>query len=254
MFRLDGKHAFVTGAGSGIGEATAHALAAAGARVFVADREAGSARRVAEGIRRDGGQAEFLAVDVTDEAGCASAAAHVEETGGLDILVNNAGVGSVGTIVQASGADMDRLYAVNVRGVFNMSKAFITGMLARRRGSIVNIASIGGIVGIRDRLAYCTTKFAVVGFTKSMALDHALDGVRVNCVCPARVETPFVSARIKEYPDPEAAYREMTATQPVGRMGRPEEIAAAVLYLSSDQASFITGSALIIDGGWSAGR
>ena len=127
-------------------------------------------------------------------------------------------------------------------------------MLARRKGSIVNIASIGGIVGIRDRLAYCTTKFAVVGLTKSMALDHAIDGVRVNCICPARVETPFVSARLKEYPDPDAAYREMTATQPVGRMGRPDEIASAVLYLASDEATFITGSALIIDGGWSAGR
>jgi 2-keto-3-deoxy-L-fuconate dehydrogenase len=251
MFRLDGKTAFVTGAGSGIGEATATALAAAGAKVFVADRDAVGGERVADAIRGSGGRAEYYAFDVTDEAACARAVDHV---GDLDVLVNNAGVGHVGTILQAAGSDLDRLYAVNVRGLFNVSKAFIVGMLARRKGSIVNIASIGGIVGIRDRLAYCTTKFAVVGLTKSMALDHAIDGVRVNCICPARVETPFVSARIKEYPDPEAAYREMTASQPVGRMGRPEEIAAAVLYLSSDEATFITGSALIIDGGWSAGR
>jgi 2-keto-3-deoxy-L-fuconate dehydrogenase len=251
MFRLDGKTAFVTGAGSGIGEATAHALAAAGARVFVADRDAAGGQRVTSAIRETGGSAEYYSFDVTDEAACAAAASHV---GDLDVLVNNAGVGHVGTILQAAGSDLDRLYAVNVRGVFNVSKAFITGMLARRKGSIVNIASIGGIVGIRDRLAYCTTKFAVVGLTKSMALDHAIDGVRVNCICPARVETPFVSARLKEYPDPEAAYREMTATQPVGRMGRPDEIAAAVLYLASDETTFITGSALIIDGGWSAGR
>jgi NAD(P)-dependent dehydrogenase (short-subunit alcohol dehydrogenase family) len=254
MFRLDGKTAFITGAGSGIGEATAHVLSAAGARVFVADRDEAGGERVATALRDGGGHAEYYPLDVTDEDACAEAAAHADRQGGLDILVNNAGVGHVGTIVQAAGSDLDRLYAVNVRGVFNVSKAFIGGMLARRKGSIVNIASIGGIVGIRDRLAYCTTKFAVVGLTKSMALDHALDGVRVNCVCPARVETPFVSARIKEYPDPEAAYREMTASQPVGRMGRPEEIAAAVLYLSSDEATFITGSALIIDGGWSAGR
>lgn len=254
MFRLEGKHAFVTGAGSGIGEATAQALAAAGAFVFVGDRDAVGGQRVAESIRRDGGQAEFRAIDVVDEAECAEAAAHVEARAPLDILVNNAGVGHVGTVLQTTGADMDRLYGVNVRGVFNVSKAFIGAMLARRKGSIVNIASIGGIVGIRDRLAYCTTKFAVVGLTKSMALDHALDGVRVNCICPARVETPFVSARLKEYPDPEAAYRDMTASQPVGRMGRPDEIAAAVLYLASDEATFITGSALIIDGGWSAGR
>jgi 2-keto-3-deoxy-L-fuconate dehydrogenase len=254
MFRLDGKTAFVTGAGSGIGEATAHALAAAGAMVFVADRDEAGGVRVTNAIRTAGGHAEYYRLDVTDESACASASEHVTLHGDLDILVNNAGVGHVGTILQAAGADLDRLYGVNVRGVFNVSKAFIGGMLARRRGSIVNIASIGGIVGIRDRLAYCTTKFAVVGLTKSMALDHAIDGVRVNCICPARVETPFVSARIKEYPDPEAAYREMTTSQPVGRMGRPEEIAAAVVYLASDEATFITGSALIIDGGWSAGR
>ena len=251
MFRLDGKTAFVTGAGSGIGESTARALAGAGARVVVADRDAAGGQRVTGAIRDSGGAAEFYSFDVTDEAACAAAAAHV---GNVDVLVNNAGVGHVGTILQAAGTDLDRLYSVNVRGVFNVSKAFIGGMLARRKGSIVNIASIGGIVGIRDRLAYCTTKFAVVGLTKSMALDHASDGVRVNCICPARVETPFVSARLKEYPDPDAAYREMTATQPVGRMGRPDEIASAVLYLASDEATFITGSALIIDGGWSAGR
>jgi NAD(P)-dependent dehydrogenase (short-subunit alcohol dehydrogenase family) len=249
MFRLDGKTAFVTGAGSGIGEATAHALAGAGAKVFVADRDAAGGQRVAQAIGAN--RAQYHPLDVTDEAACVAAAARV---GDVDILVNNAGVGHVGTILQAAGSDLDRLYAVNVRGVSNVSKAFIGGMLERRKGSIVNIASIGGIVGIRDRLAYCTTKFAVVGLTKSMALDHALDGVRVNCICPARVETPFVSARLKEYPDPEAAYREMTQTQPVGRMGRPDEIAAAVLYLASDEATFITGSALIIDGGWSAGR
>lgn len=254
MFRLDGKTAFVTGAGSGIGEATAGALAAAGAMVFVADRDEPGGQRVAAAIRNAGGRAEFYPFDVTDEGACTEAAEHVARQGHPDILVNNAGVGHVGTILQAAGTDLDRLYAVNVRGVFNVSKAFIGGMLERRKGSIVNIASIGGMVGIRDRLAYCTTKFAVVGLTKSMALDHAIDGVRVNCICPARVETPFVSARIKEYPDPEAAYREMTASQPVGRMGRPEEIAAAVLYLSSDEAAFITGSALVIDGGWSAGR
>jgi NAD(P)-dependent dehydrogenase (short-subunit alcohol dehydrogenase family) len=125
-------------------------------------------------------------------------------------------------------------------------------MLERRSGAIVNMASVGGLLGIKDRLAYCTTKFAVVGLTKSMALDHADAGVRVNCICPARVETPWVAARIKEYPDPEKAYREMAATQSVGRMGRPEEIAAAALYLASDEAAFVTGSALVIDGGWKA--
>jgi NAD(P)-dependent dehydrogenase (short-subunit alcohol dehydrogenase family) len=116
------------------------------------------------------------------------------------------------------------------------------------------MASIGGIVGVRDRLAYCMSKFAVVGITKAMALDHATDGIRVNCICPGRVETPFVQARLAEYPDPKKAYAEMSATQAVGRMGRPDEIAAAALYLASDEAAFVTGSALIIDGGFSAGK
>ena len=142
---------------------------------------------------------------------------------------------------------------MNVRGVFNVTKAFIGEMLARGAGVIVNIASIGGVVGIPDRLAYCTTKSAAVGLTKSLAIDHATQGIRVNCVCPGRVETPFVTARLREYSDPEEAYREMASSQAIGRMGKPEAIAATVLYLVSDEAAFITGTALIIDGGWSAG-
>jgi 2-keto-3-deoxy-L-fuconate dehydrogenase len=122
--------------------------------------------------------------------------------------------------------DLDRQYAVNVRGIFNVTKAFIGEMLAHGAGSIVNIASIGGVLATRDRIAYCTTKFAVVGLTKSLAVDHARQGIRVNCVCPGRVETPFVKARLGEYPDPEAAYREMASSQAIGRMGKPEEIAA----------------------------
>lgn len=256
MFSLAGKRALVTGGGSGIGEATARTLARAGAFVYVVDRDGRAAERVAADILAGGsGDALGLTLDVTDEAAVNALAADVAARhGGLDVLVNNAGVGHVGTIEQTTTADLDRLYAVNVRGVFAMSRAFLPAMLARSAGSIVNLASIGGIVGIRDRLAYCTTKFAVVGLTKSMALDHARQGIRVNCVCPGRVETPFVSARLKEYADPEAAYREMSATQAVGRMGTPEEIAAAILYLASDEARFITGSALIIDGGWSAGK
>jgi len=172
----------------------------------------------------------------------------------LDVLVNNAGIGHVGTILQTTGADLDRMYSVNVRGLFNVTRAFIGDMVKRKSGNVINLASIGGVVGVRDRLAYCTTKFAVVGFTKSMALDHALDGIRVNCICPGRVETPFVSARLKEYPDPEKAYKEMASTQAIGRMAKPEEIAAAALYLASDDSAFVTGTDFIIDGGWSAGK
>lgn len=251
MFRLDGKAALVTGAGSGIGEAIAHTLAGAGATVFVTDHNTEAGARVTDAILARGGRAEFLALDVTSETDCARAAETVAaRRGALDILVNNAGIGHVGTIVTTSGDDLDRLYRVNVRGVFNVTKAFIGQMLARRAGVIANTASVAGVVPIRDRLAYATTKAAIVEMTRCIAIDHASDGLRVNCVCPGRVETPFVSARIREYPDPEAAYREMTATQALGRMGRPEEIAAAILYLVSDEAAFVTGSALIIDGGW----
>jgi NAD(P)-dependent dehydrogenase (short-subunit alcohol dehydrogenase family) len=138
--------------------------------------------------------------------------------------------------------------------VFNVTRAFLPSMLARRQGNVISLASIGGLVGVRDRLAYCTTKFAVVGFTKSLALDHALDGIRANCICPGRVETPFVSARLAEYPDPAQARRDMESTQAVHRMGRPDEIAAAALYLASAESAFVTGTAFVIDGGWSAGK
>jgi NAD(P)-dependent dehydrogenase (short-subunit alcohol dehydrogenase family) len=127
-------------------------------------------------------------------------------------------------------------------------------MLARQRGNIINMASIGGVLGVYDRVAYCTSKFAVVGMTKSMALDHARQGVRINCICPGRVHTPFVDKNLKNYPDPEKAFRDMSNTQPMGRMGTPEEIAAAAHYLASDESSFVTGTGFVIDGGFSAGK
>jgi NAD(P)-dependent dehydrogenase (short-subunit alcohol dehydrogenase family) len=253
MFSLAGKTALVTGAGSGIGAAIAHAFARAGALVVVTDRDAESGSKTTREIIASGTRAEFAPLDVTDESAC-DAVAQSPLGRDVSILVNNAGIGHVGTILQTTGQDLDRLWAVNVRGVFNLCKAFVPGMLQRRGGSIVNIASVGGVVGIRDRVAYCTTKFAVVGLTKCLALDHATEGIRANAICPGRVATPFVEARLKEYPDPEKAYREMSASQAVGRMGRPEEIAAAALYLASDEAAFVTGSCLMTDGGWSAGK
>jgi len=255
MPSLAGKIALVTGAGSGIGAAIAERFALAGARVVVTDLDEALASSTERRLKALKGAAESLRLDVTSEEDARRVAGVVHARHQqLDILVNNAGIGHVGTMLQASGEDLDRLYAVNVRGVFNVTKSFLPAMVARRAGVIVNIASIAGIVGLRDRFAYCTTKFAVVGLTKSLALDYALEGVRVNCICPGRVETPFVTARLREYPDPEQAYREMAASQAVGRMGRPEEIAAAAEYLASDDAAFITGSALIIDGGLSAGK
>ena len=255
MFSLENKNCLVTGAASGIGAAIAQTFARAKGFVYVTDRDEKGGHQTVSRIHADGGKAEFLTLDVSSEQSCAQLKAKIDsEQREINILVNNAGIGHVGTMLQTTGADLDRLFAVNVRGVFNVSKAFLSDMIARKQGVIINLASIGGVVGIRDRLAYCTTKFAVVGLTKSMALDHATDGIRVNCICPGRVETPFVAARLKEYPDPAKAYREMAATQALGRMGKPEEIAAAALYLASDEAAFITGTAFLIDGGWSAGK
>ena len=254
MFRLDQKITLVTGAGSGIGAAIAQTFAQAGAMVLVADRDQPAGQKTVDTIKAAGGQADFALLDIAREDDCQRVAGEVlQKYGRLEVLVNNAGIGHVGTILQTEGKDLDRLYAVNVRGAFNLCKAFLPSMLERKAGNIINLASIGGVVGIKDRLAYCTTKFAMVGLTKCLALDHAKDGVRVNCICPGRVETPFVSARLKEYPDPEQAYREMASTQAIGRMGRPEEIAAAALYLASDEAAFVTGTAHLTDGGWSAG-
>jgi NAD(P)-dependent dehydrogenase (short-subunit alcohol dehydrogenase family) len=252
LFRLDGKTAFVTGAGSGIGEATARIFARAGAFVYVADRDEQGGQRVASEI---GENAQFVPLDVTDEAAYQTVANQVlAERGRLDVLANVAGIGHVGTILECTADDLDRVCAVNVHGVFLGCKLFLPSMIERGSGSIVNLASIGGVTGVRDRFAYVTSKFAVVGITKAMAIDHAHQGVRINCICPARVETPFVQARLAEYPDPVAARKDMESTQPVGRMGRPDEIAAAALYLASDEASFVTGESLVIDGGWNAGR
>lgn len=255
FFSLVDKVCLVTGAASGIGEAIAERFSRAGAQVYVADRNAEGARATADRFQTAGGKAHPVTLDVSDYDACRALAATIQQahSGGLDVLVNNAGIGTVGTILETEPETLDQLHAVNVRGVFNMSKSFISPMLDRGRGCIVNMASIGGIVAVRDRVAYCATKFAVVGLTKCMALDHAASGVRINCVCPARVRTPFVDARLKEYADPEEAFRQMSASQPVGRMADPAEIAAVVHYLASDESAFMTGSGVIIDGGLSAG-
>jgi len=246
VFNLKNKTALVTGGASGIGAAIADTFTQAGATVWIADRNETDGRAVA---KRIGGT--FISLDVASETDCAQAA---QTVGTLDVLANVAGIGHVGTLLNTSSVDLDKLYAVNVRGVFNCCKAFAPAMLERKSGSVINMASIGGIVAVRERLAYTTTKFAVVGLTKALALDHSHTGVRFNCICPGRVETPFVLARLAEYPDPQAAYRDMASTQLNGRMARPEEVAAAALYLAADESAMVTGSSLMLDGGWSAGK
>jgi NAD(P)-dependent dehydrogenase (short-subunit alcohol dehydrogenase family) len=246
VFSLANKTALVTGAASGIGAALAETFAQAGAGVWIADQNEKEGRAQAERI---GGQ--FITLDVASEAACQQAA---QSIGAMDILANVAGIGHVGSLVNTTAADLDKLYAVNVRGIFNCCKAFVPAMLERKSGSVINMASIAGVIAVRDRLAYTTSKFAVVGMTKALALDHSHTGVRFNCICPGRVETPFVLVRLKEYPDPQAAYRDMASTQLNGRMAKPEEVAAAALYLAADESAMVTGSTLMLDGGWSAGK
>lgn len=255
MFSLKDKVAMVTGSGSGIGAATAEKLAEAGAFVYVADRDEAGGAATAKRIADRGGKAEFAKLDVTDERGCGELIASIlSRHGKLDVLVNNAGIGKVGTILQTSSEDLERLWAVNVKGMFFLCKAALPGMIERRRGSIINIGSIASAIGMFDRFAYVTTKHAVAGMTKAMALDHGLSGVRINCVCPGRVETPFVQQRMREYPEPEKFMAEMSAPHALKRMAQPDEIAAAVVYLASDEAAFVTGSEFIIDGGYTAGK
>ena len=251
MFSLQEKVSLVTGAGSGIGQAIAQLFAQQGAFVWVIDRNSDAAEVTVAAIRAAGGQAEAIAVDVSDPAATLALATRIPR---VDLLVNNAGIGHVGNLLGTAAEDLDRLHAVNVRGPFNLCKAFVPGMLERRTGSVINLASIGGVLAVRDRLAYTITKHAVVGLTKALALDHSHTGVRFNAICPGRVETPFVKARIAEYPDPQKAYADMASTQLNGRMARPEEIAAAALYLAADESAMVTGSTLLIDGGWSAGK
>lgn len=251
VFSLQNHTALVTGAGSGIGQAIARLFARQGARLWVVDRDASAGQATVALVRQEKGHAEFAELNVADGA---AALALAQRIGEVSILVNNAGIGHVGNLTLTSAADLDRLHAVNVRGPFNLCKAFVPAMLARGRGSVINLASIGGHMAVRDRLAYTVSKHAVVGLTKSLALDHSHTGVRFNAIGPGRVETPFVQARIAEYPDPVQAYREMSATQLTGRMAKPEEIAAAALYLAADESAMVTGTTLMIDGGWQVGK
>jgi len=251
MFRLDRKTALVTGAGSGIGRSIAVIFADAGASIWVVDRDEGAGSATVELIRSKGGTAEFAVLDVSVESAALGLAGRIPT---LDVLVNNAGIGHVGNLLGTAAADLDRLHAVNVRGPFNLCKAFVPAMLARRSGSVINLASIGGVIAVRDRLAYTISKHAVVGLTRALALDHSHTGVRFNAICPGRVETPFVKARIAEYPDPAQAHRDMASTQLNGRMATPEEVAATALYLASDEAAMVTGACHMVDGGWSAGK
>jgi 2-keto-3-deoxy-L-fuconate dehydrogenase len=244
-FRLDGRTALVTGGASGIGESTCRALADAGASVIIADVD----RARADALASELPGASVLMLDITDEPAVRDAFADMKQ---LDILVNNAGIGLVGNIEETELLDFERLFRVNVTGMFLASQAAMPKLLDAK-GCIVNIASVAGLVGVKRRFAYCATKGAVVALTRQLAVDYA-GRIRVNCVCPGTVETPFVEGYLEKFHkhEKEKVRAELHARQPVGRMGRPDEIASLVLYLCSREAEFVTGSAVTIDGGWTA--
>ena len=249
--RFRDRVVIVTGGGSGIGRATALAFSREGAAVAVNDAVAERAEAVAAEIGESGGRGLAAPGDVSREEDCRRIVRETEKAlGPLDILVNNAGVGTSGTVLTTDVDTWDRLIAVNLKGTFLMSRAALESMVPRRSGVILNAGSIAGMRALPDRAAYITTKFGVVGLTKAMALDHVKDGIRVNAVCPGTTHTPWIDERLAEVPDPEAAKASLVARQPMGRMGTPEEMAAAYLFLASDESAFTTGTALIVDGGF----
>lgn len=244
-FRLDDRVALVTGGASGIGEHTVRVLASAGARVHIADLNPDAASALAAQV--PGSVAVQL--DVTDPSSVEAAFAAIPR---LDIVVNNAGIGLVGNVEETALDDFQRLFRVNVEGVFLVTKAAVPKLIASH-GCMVNIGSVGGLVGVKRRYAYCATKGAVVMMTRQLAVDYPTQ-FRVNCICPGTVDTPFVEGYLEKYHkhEKDKIRVELNARQPIGRLGKPEEIAHMALYLCSDEAAFVNGAVLSIDGGWTA--
>jgi len=241
---LTGKTALVTAAAQGIGAACARAFAESGARVIATDIDAEKLAALSATER-----VETVPLDVTDRPAIAALAA---ATGAIDILLNCAGMVHHGALLKCTPDDWERAFAVNVRSMYDMIRTFLPGMVAHGGGSIINISSVASsIKGVPDRCAYSATKAAVIGLTKSVAIDYVADGVRCNVICPGTVDSPSLQDRIAGFPDPEAARRDFLARQPMGRFGRPEEVAALATYLASDAAAFTTGAVHVIDGGWS---
>ena len=253
MLDLNNKTSIITGGGSGIGKAISTLFAKQGSDIYILDVDEAGARATAEEINSGNGRATFIKCNVASAEETSTAINNiVAERSTIDIIVNNAGIAHVGTIESTNESDFERLFAVNVKGMFHVAKAAIPFM-KEKGGSILNMASIASTVGIPDRFAYSMTKGAVVGMTLSIAKDYLSYNIRCNCISPARVHTPFVDGFLsKNYPGrEEEMFKKLSATQPIGRMGRPDEIAYLALYLCSDEASFITGCDYPIDGGFS---
>jgi NAD(P)-dependent dehydrogenase (short-subunit alcohol dehydrogenase family) len=246
--RLTDKHAIITGGGSGIGRAISERFAAEGAHVFIVELNEAGAADAASAIRAAGGKCDVLAADVSDTEAMRAAFAKLPK---LDILVNNAGIAHIGNVLNTTAADLDRLHAVNVRGVYHGMHFGVPLLQKAGGGAILNICSVAAKLGISDRFAYSMTKGAVLSMTLSVARDFVDQKIRCNCVCPARVHTPFVDGYLaKTYPGREAEmFAKLSAWQPIGRMGQPSEIAALAAFLCSDEAGFITAASYDIDGG-----
>ena len=247
----------ITGAASGIGAAIAQRFAEAGDHVEILDLEASAAESAAVAIRDAGHSANGHACNVAEQETVDSVIGEIlADRGSIDVLVNNAGIAHIGDAISTSGDDMDRLYQVNVKGVYHALHAVLPGMVEAGSGVILNMASIASVTGIADRFAYSMTKGAVLTMTYSVAIDFIDKGIRCNAICPARVHTPFVDGYLENnYPDnKEEMFQKLSAAQPIGRMAKPEEIAEMALYLCSDKASFITGQDWEIDGGFMNAR
>jgi NAD(P)-dependent dehydrogenase (short-subunit alcohol dehydrogenase family) len=249
--RLQGKVCLITGAGSGIGQATARLFAAEGARVVVADVDDKGAKATVADIRKNGGDAIAEHVDVTDEMDTVALAARVAKRfERIDVLFNNAGISGVGDILETEPELFDRVMRVNVRGVYLMSRAVVPYMIKQRSGSIINMSSCIAEIGLARRVSYAASKGAVLAMTKSMQVDVAQHGIRVNALLPGTILTPFVERYLKEsYRDPEEGYASIRKRQLTSELGRPEDVASAALYLASDESRFMMAAGLVIDGG-----
>jgi NAD(P)-dependent dehydrogenase (short-subunit alcohol dehydrogenase family) len=254
MRTLTGKVAIITGAASGIGRATALLYAQEGAAVVLADTNLAAGSALAEEIRASRGQAQFVAADVSRDADCRQVVnTACQAFGGLHLLFNNAGIIRRATVVEIDEADWDRVMAVNVKSIYLMSRPAIPRIIEGGGGAIINTASGWGLAGGPRAAAYCASKGAVVLLTKAMAIDHGPQNIRVNCICPGDTDTGMLRQEAQQLGAPQERFLAEAARRPLGRVGKAEEIAQAALYLASDAASFVTGTALVVDGGGLAG-
>lgn len=247
---LTGKVAVVTGGAMGIGEASARKLGSAGASVGILDANESAGSKTANDIRKSGAACEFFHCDMSNAGQVERAiGGAVAKYGSIDIVVSNAGIQAYGDVISTSEADWDQLLAINLKGCFLVSKFAVPHMLKRGGGAIVVIGSVQSFTAIQNSVAYVTSKHALLGLARAMALDYAKNGIRVNCICPGAIDTPMLRWAASLSPDPESVIRTCDRMHALGRIGKPEEVADAVLYLASPMSSFITGASLLVDGG-----